>query len=105
MSIVKAYGCDICGQLKPEDITLGVARSQDLFSVLSSYPVIYRPEKAEVHFCQDCYREQVQVPAENEAPRKVSQERHQTIIAEYGAMFRKRAVDNWMKEKYFKRLA
>lgn len=105
MSIVKAYGCDVCGALKPEDITLGVSRAQDLFSAILSYPVEYRPEKAEVHFCQDCYREQVLVPGENEAPRRVDVKRHENIMSEYGAMFRKRAVENWMKEKYFKRLA
>jgi hypothetical protein len=101
MSIVKVFGADCCGGFKDTANIVGVATTVDLFDSTRSYPTIFHPEKAVVHYCLDCYREQVIVPAENEAPRAKDGERHEQQMRDYGYMFRKKVVRNWQEKRFF----
>lgn len=104
MSIVKSYGCDICGRIIEAANVVGVSLQADLYETSASFKTdVAHPERCQVHYCLDCYRTDVLVPAENENPRRVNEEKHQTTYKEFSYMLRRRAVGNWRVSKYFKK--
>lgn len=101
MSIVKAYGADCCGVLKSVELIVGVSTAIDMFDNLQSYKTDMNADRCQVHYCLDCYRDQVLIPAENEAPRRIDTLAAHRQIQEYAHMFKKRVVANWASNKYF----
>lgn len=55
---VEAYLCDQCDTIKVRDEVSGLLDNEALFDKIEhSYKVLENhPEKAEVHFCMECYR-------------------------------------------------
>lgn len=102
MSIVSAYGCDYCGQMKPEKNIVAVSPVQDMFDNLKSYPSIYRQlDRFTVHYCVSCYTVNVSDAAEKASPRRVSADLHTDLIRQYGYVFRLRCLNNQLAKKFF----
>lgn len=101
MSIVKVYGADCCGQLRNADDIVGVDTAVDLFDNLRSYKTSMFPERTQVHYCLDCYREQVLIPTENESPRAKDAGAYSMQLEQYSFMFRKKVVNNWHECRFF----
>jgi hypothetical protein len=56
MSKIEAYKCDACGLICTADETNGLSMTQDMFDEFKSYPLTPTPDKADIHFCLECYR-------------------------------------------------
>lgn len=61
---IEAYKCDKCNEIKEADEMNGLTHSADLFNK-DVFTVEVKPEKSDTHFCLECYRCFVLVPAQN----------------------------------------
>lgn len=64
MSIVEAYRCDYCFELKTEQEVIGVTPIEDLFDRLASYPINYKNKTCRVHCCMECHKKYVTIEAQ-----------------------------------------
>ena len=102
MSKVNAYQCDFCGVVKTEEHCNGISSVQNAFDPLESNKVC-ECEKSEVHFCLECYREQVLVATENMCFRKrFDEDNRQKVLKEMTYAF-KQAIFYKLKEKSLKK--
>lgn len=85
-----AFICDYCKEIFDLDSCMGVNETVDLFDLNKSLPVI-SPNKATIHFCTDCYRKNVLIPASgiNRAKDEVL---YKNTIAEYTYSFKKGVI-------------
>lgn len=63
MSKIEAFKCDVCDCIVERDMAFGVSPQPDMLDKLSGFRTIMNPDKAEIHYCQDCYSAKVIVPA------------------------------------------
>ena len=94
---VNACYCDFCDKLYPIDEVQGINPFEDLYKDLrASYPII-KSEAANIHFCLECYRQNVINPSSQY--RRNEPEYAQRLL-EYSYSFKKSTVT-----KYFKKVA
>ena len=89
---VEAFKCDYCGKIVEHDDCIGVSPVEDIFDTLLSYPTIFNPSKAEIHYCLQHYREQVTAPAESQFNRRINESGYTRKIKELHYDLRKTTV-------------
>lgn len=87
MSNVKAYICDYCEKIKEEDEIHGIKPLVDCIDKLNSFKN-EKASKCEIHFCIDCYREQVIDPAEKNSNRKEDEYAYKLLMRELSYGFK-----------------
>lgn len=95
MSRVEAYICDYAHHLKEESGVVGVSFQEDLFDKLASFPTIPNPAKSFAHYCTDCYREKVLLPAGQLVDRKKDEKVYELKIKELAYSLRSQTVKNY----------
>lgn len=63
MSKVIAYRCNYCHIIKDESEIFGIIPTEDLFNKILSYPSINKLDKTNVHYCVECYKNNVTIIA------------------------------------------
>lgn len=100
MSKVSAYQCDYKNHLVPEKSIVGVNPMEDMFDKQASFPTVFNPERTNIHYCLDCYKAHVLIPAANMVDRKKDERGYELKIKELGFGLRSQTVANWqMLEK------
>lgn len=99
MSKIEAYRCDHCRNLKSADEIVGVSAQSDMFNKLKSYPIIYHPERAEIHLCVECYNNKAAIPAQNEVDRRKDEEGYKKKLEEFSYGVRAQCVHNYNTER------
>lgn len=79
---VTAYRCDACNNLIVDEEAVGIVPQEDLFNRLLSWPTDMHPERCNIHYCLDCYREKVLVPASAQADRRVDERLYKLKLEE-----------------------
>lgn len=95
---VKAYICDYNNHIVHEDEITGINPVEDFFDRQLSYPITNKPEKANIHFCTQCYNENVLIPAQNTTNRKKDEELYKLRLKELAFAFRSTTVANYNKK-------
>lgn len=95
MSKVQAYQCDFKNHLVIEKYIMGIDPVEDLFDRQASFPTVFHPERTNVHYCLDCYREHVLIPASNMVDRKKDERGYELKVKELGYGLRAQTVANW----------
>lgn len=115
MSKVDAYICDFKNHLVLSKATVGINPVEDMFDRERSFPTVFTPlqiSRTDVHYCTDCYKEKVLVPAGNMVNRRgkmskddlVSKEREYELkIKELAYNFRSQVVKNHRDKNRFKK--
>lgn len=88
-----AFKCDYCGKLVDYEEVEGVSPQEDIFDKLASFPIIYNPDKASIHFCTAHYRECVTAPAASIYDRKINEAGYIMKIKELSFDLRKTTVE------------
>jgi hypothetical protein len=71
---VEAYKCDKCKDIVERHDIVGFDGKHDLFDHLNSFSIMDKhPEKTNYHYCLECYRVNVLIPAENRVPKRNTQ--------------------------------
>lgn len=101
MSKIEAYLCDRCNKIKRAEEVSGLRDTQDMFDPIGkSFPVfINNPEKADIHFCLDCYRTNVLIPAENLSNRNQNEAGYQSVMKELAYAFKTSIITMFNKKK------
>lgn len=92
MSKVEAYKCDHCNTVVEESGIVGVDRVEDMFDKEKSFPTIPNPAKAFLHYCVDCYRTHVLIPAANLSDRKRDEREYELKVKELAYGLRRTTV-------------
>jgi hypothetical protein len=94
MKITKAYRCEYCNTIKDAErnVMSGVIYTEDLFDKEKSFPSTDNLDNTKIHFCFDCYRENVILPAMNRADRKKDEPGYRALIATFSFIFRKEVI-------------
>lgn len=92
---VEAYICDCCQLIKDSSESIGISLQQDAFEILKSYPSIFIPSKAEVHYCLTCYNMKVISVAERETNRRNDERAYKLKIIELTYMLKTQCVLNY----------
>lgn len=85
---VQAFKTDCCKQLKEADSVYGVIFKPDLFDSEKSY-ITVPADKAQKHYCVDCYLNNVINPAELVAPKKKNADKNAESVKQYAYAFKK----------------
>lgn len=108
MSHVEAYICDFGNHIVKASGIVGIVPTEDLFDRERSYPTNYKPERCHVHYCVDCYKQQVLIPADRMVNRKrgknsvkneSAEREYELKIKELGYSFREQVVKLWRLKK------
>lgn len=102
---VEAYRCDYCDIVQTHDYCMGVSPVQDAFDVLESNKSV-QPEKAEVHFCLECYRLHVLNPASVQTHRSkgdAGEREYQKRIKELSYVFKQFIFSKLKREQDFQK--
>lgn len=93
---VTAYKVDCCGAIKYEEEIVGIHAVEDMFNKELSYPSdMKHPERCDIHFCLDCYREKVLRPAGIQVDRRKDEDLYKLKLKELGFAFRDSVVRAW----------
>jgi hypothetical protein len=102
---VEAYKCDYCKGIFEADLMQGVKNEADLFESSASFPTI-KPDKADIHFCMECYRVNVEMHIKNRMKwkdgEKYDQEREKLkwqLHKEYFFIFKKETIRRHFEAK------
>jgi hypothetical protein len=98
---VEAYRCDFCGVIKEEKYISGITPVEDLFDKLESYPLQMNQRKTNVHFCNDCYRNNVLIATEKQINRKKDESLYKQKIKELALAFKRQCVLNVRTKRIF----
>jgi hypothetical protein len=79
---VECYKCDVCGKIQVPEYMTGFKGIEDLFSTFKSFPAEYDLTKTDYHFCLECYRQQVIIPAEAVVNKARDREGYQVKVEE-----------------------
>lgn len=89
---IEAYKCDKCGTIQEAEHIEGVQPIEEMFdTVEKSYPLC-KPEKTRFHFCLDCYRSFVLVPAANAVNRAKDEKGYTSMLKDLAFTFKKTLV-------------
>lgn len=94
MSKVEAYICDFADHLIDVKSAVGINPAEDMFDKLSSFPTIYNPAKTNVHYCTECYKKHVLVPASNLVNRNKDERGYELKLRELAFGLRSQTVHN-----------
>jgi len=99
MSKVEAYQCDACGDICRADEISGLSTREDLFDAFHSYPLTSTPDKADVHFCLECYRRRVINFLPSEKERRANEYDYQVKKDNLTLAFKRSVIFNASKSK------
>lgn len=91
MKIQNAIKCDCCHQIKDADkeVFASIVPIEDMFEPSNSFPSDMNTNRSNIHYCYECYRESVLIPAQNMADRKKDEQGYLRILEELKTVFRK----------------
>lgn len=90
---VDAYLVECCGKIKTKQNVIGVSMQQGMFeNIDESYKTIMNPEKADVHYCLECYSNLVIDAANRFVDRKKDEAAYQEKVKELSYSLRKSCV-------------
>lgn len=98
MSKVNAYKCDYGNHLVEDDIAVGVNHTEDMFDKLLSFPSVHTPVamgRCAMHYCMDCYRAHVLIPASNMVDPRKNEEGYKAKVKELAYGLRSQTVHNY----------
>jgi hypothetical protein len=108
MSKVDAYLCDFKGHLVQAPGVVGIIPTEDLFDREKSYPTDFKPERCNIHYCTDCYKEQVLSVASLHVDRRgrkkgvdtgPAEREYELKVKELAFSFRELTVRKWRSRK------
>lgn len=108
MSRVDAYLCDFGEHLVKAPGVVGITVIEDLFDREKSYPTNFKPEKCNVHYCTDCYKEHVLNVASKHVDRRgrkrgvdtgPAEREYELKVKELAFSFRELTVRKWKSRK------
>jgi len=95
---VKAYICDYKNHLVKESATVGITLVEDMFDREASFPTNYHPEKCDCHYCVECYKTRVLIPAQNQVNRKKDEHLYELKVKELAYAIRSTVVSNYREK-------
>jgi hypothetical protein len=102
MSKIEAYFCDYKDHLVPDKEAVGISPTEDLFDKMASFPTVFNPKKAEIHYCTGCYRTFVLTPASNLVNRRlIGEEPYKLKVKELAYGLRAETVRKYRERKRF----
>jgi ribosomal protein S26 len=100
---VKAYRCDKCGRVRPEDEIMGITPIEDMFEALRSFPLCEKLDETNVHFCITCYDSDV-ISKANYVNKRKNMDEYNLKIKELGYALKQTCVFNVRNNKKFARM-
>jgi hypothetical protein len=88
----EAYICDSCNELRLYEEVVGVSPAEDIFERIKSYPVINRPDRAEIHMCTPCFNKFVIDVATREHNRRTDEQGYTLKMIEMSYLLRSKCV-------------
>jgi hypothetical protein len=87
---VEAYKCDSCKVIYDDiEEIVGILPQPDLFDEMEGYKSTHLLAKTKVHYCLECWRTKVLIPAGNMADRKKDEETYKKLLKELAYIFKK----------------
>lgn len=99
MSKVEAYICDFGAHLMAAKYIVGVSAAEDLFDKQRSYPTVFNPTRVNIHYCLECYKEHVLLPAGRQVDRKKDERLYELKVNELSYGMRLKTVQNWRERQ------
>lgn len=86
---VEAYLCSYCNTIKAAEFEVvgAITPTLDMFDRLNSYPACNDLDNSNIHFCMECYRQNVLIKAENCSNRKKDEEGYKIMLKEHRYLF------------------
>lgn len=88
---VQAFFCECCEQIQPEEKVFGISIVQDLYNIDYSFKTI-APDKADIHYCMDCYTNKVSNPAHLLVNRRKDETRYHEVLKELTYSLKKHCI-------------